>query len=180
LSETVLPFNDLTKRHRGVSPGLGQSYSEAARVCLDRHHTSPLLVSVADNDDMTTALAIWDRCDDSLLGAWANEIDATEFGAYALGLAAIEVRRGMVAMQRAETQTGADYYIAPANTPADDLEQWLRLEVSGVDRGTEGAVWQRLREKVNQTREGSSNLPAVAAVVGFGAKLIVLSPEVIP
>jgi hypothetical protein len=46
--------------------------------------------------------------------AHANEIDATEIGAYGLSLAAIEAVVGLVAIRRAETLTGTDWYIAPA------------------------------------------------------------------
>jgi len=47
------------------------------------------------------------------------------------------------------------------------------LEVSGT-RLDEAAVRQRLMEKVQQTRDGNSNLPAVAIVVGFKVRLILL------
>jgi hypothetical protein len=75
------------------------------------------------------------------------------------------VELGLLAVQRAETRTGADYYMAPV--PVTSLETAYRLEVSGVDHGDEKAVKRRLSEKVQQARRGSSNLPAIAAVVGF-------------
>ena len=75
-------------------------------------------------------------------------------------------------MRRAETGTGADYYIAPAGRGVDDLEDCLRLEVSGVDHGDEKEVLKRLSAKVRQARAGSSSLPAVAGVFGFGARLL--------
>jgi AraC-like DNA-binding protein len=37
-------------------------------------------------------------------------------------------------------------------------------------------VKQRLRQKIRQTKEGKSNLPAIAIVVGFKVKLISLQP----
>ena len=66
------------------------------------------------------------------LNAHANEIDATEAGAYGVSLAAVEAISGLVAVRRAETLTGADWYIAPQGTDADDLESCIRLEVSGT------------------------------------------------
>jgi hypothetical protein len=78
-------------------------------------------------------------------------------------------------IHRAETKTGADYYIAPAGMQIEDLEDCSRLEVSGIDRGGPTAVSRRLREKIKQTMEGSSNLPAIAGVIGFQARLINLS-----
>jgi hypothetical protein len=101
--------------------------------------------------------------------------DATRDGAYALTLAAVELSEGLFAIHRAETRTGADYYIAPAGATLDDLEDCLRLEVSGVDRGSRSMVEQRLREKIEQALAGDSNLPAMAGVVGFRIRVILLS-----
>jgi hypothetical protein len=166
-----LPFHDLASRHPGVTKALGDTFTEAARVCLDRHHASPITV-VIDARDKEERIARWRPCDDRERGAWPNEIDATEFGAYGVALAAVEVAETMVAVRRAETGTGCDYYIAPPGTSTEDLEACIRLEVSGMDRGEEVIVLQRLNQKVQQALKGDSNLPALAAVVGFRVKLV--------
>src|SRR4051812_9126149 len=103
--------------------------------------------------------------------AWANADDATQNGAYAVALAALEAEPGLVAVSRAETLTGADYYLGESGNPSgeDDLERAFRLEVSGVDKGTRGVMHQRLKQKVDQARRGHSSLPAYACVVGFQA-----------
>ena len=89
----------------------------------------------------------------------------------------VELIDGLVAVGRAETETGADYYLASCGATPDieHLDDCLRLEVSGVDRGPESVVNQRLREKLKQASAGDSNLPAMAGVVGFKAKLIKLA-----
>jgi hypothetical protein len=61
-----------------------------------------------------------------------------------------------------------------ALTTYDDLEDALRLEVSGVDKGVERVVKARLAAKLEQARCGHSNLPAMAGVVGFLSRLILL------
>jgi hypothetical protein len=166
-----LAFHDLASRHPGVTVGVSQSYSEAARVCLDRHHLSPTNFAV-QHVEAQEAQARWEVSDERLKRGWANETDATEWGAYALALAAIELTTGMVAVSRAETRTGADYYIGASSDSADDLEVLYRVEVSGVDRGNESALATRLRQKIQQAAAGNSNLPAIAVVVGFAAKRI--------
>jgi hypothetical protein len=143
-------------------------------VCLDRHHQSPIDFDIDDSGEKLQALIEWEATDDKTKHAWANEIDTTEAGAYAFVLAAVEITSGMVAVHRAETKTGADYYIAPAGSPIDDLEDCLRLEVSGLDKGLVSAVVQRLKAKLDQAASGASNLPAMAGVVGFQARLIML------
>ena len=172
----ILPLHDMDKRHFGLTKAIADSFTEAACVCLDRHHRPPTDFQVSKGSSSMPALVRWVTTGDRVRRAWANEIDATEAGAYACALAAVELVDELVAVRRAETKTGADYYVAPKGTSPDDLEDCLRLEVSGVDRGPDRVVRQRLNAKLKQAAEGSSNLPAVAGVVGFQTRLILLAP----
>ena len=170
----TLPIHDLAERHRGVTRALGESYTEAARVCLDRHHVSPVTFELRSKGNTLDGVVEWTSTDERTKGAWANEIDTTESGAYACALAAIELTSEMVAVHRAETKTGADYYIAPRGMEVSDLEDCYRLEVSGVDKAPVHIVEGRLRLKLNQAAKGKSNLPALASVIGFRAKLVLV------
>ena len=176
-TQAELPIHDMAQRHPGLTEALADALTEAAAVCLGRHHDSPTAFSLDNRDVRSAAVAQWQRADEHVQRAWANETDATEWGAYACILAAVELTDDLVAIGRAETETGADYYIAPSGTPGDleHLDDCLRLEVSGVDRGPESAVNHRLTEKLAQAAAGHSNLPAMAGVVGFKAKLIKLA-----
>jgi hypothetical protein len=174
-----LSFEDLSTRHPGVSSGISNCYAEAVRVCLSRHHqskmgyTSKVEFSLKDNGRIEAAIAEWNKPDIGLEKAWANADDATRDAAYALALAAVEITRGLVAVSRAETRTGADYYLGNPDAAPDDLEAGIRLEVSGTDEGGESAINRRLRQKLEQASKGRSNLPAMASVVGFRALQIV-------
>jgi hypothetical protein len=173
MTSKVLLFSALHERHIGVTEGVAKNYSEAVRVCLDRHHSSPIEFALADNDKQDRAQAEWIATDNRTKNAWANKDDATRDGAYGMSLAAVDLIRGLVAVRRAETRTGADYYLGEPGTTSDDLEATYRLEVSGTDEGNETAIFARLRQKLDQARKGNSNLPAIASVVGFGALRIV-------
>jgi hypothetical protein len=168
----ILPISDLAERHQGVTPAIGECFTEAARVCLDRHHESPIEFALHDNGAGTAATVDWEKTDDRCKAAYANETDTTEWGAYACALAASELSRGLIALRRAETKTGADFYLAAPGTSLTDLEDCVRLEVSGIDKGTPRDVEIRLLQKVAQARAGESNLPALATVVGFKAQRI--------
>jgi len=170
-----LPLQDMHLRHHGLTPAIAANNHEAASVCLSRHHDSPAMFRVEDAGTDEEADVAWNAPDSRTTGAWNNETDATEMGSYACCLAAVEFARERFAVRRAETGTGADYYIGPAGSGVDDLEDCHRIEVSGVSAGTDRDVRQRLLVKVQQARKGSSSLPAVAAVVGFAARLIVLA-----
>jgi hypothetical protein len=175
MTKRHLPFNNMAERHPGLTPAVAVAYLEAARVCLDRHHTPPVDVDVANSGVVETVVAEWQQTDERTRGAWANDTDATEAGAYACALAAVELAKGFVAIHRAETRTGADYYIGPIGHTSNDLEDCLRLEVSGMDQGSGSAVEQRLREKLTQAAAGISNLPAMAGIVAFKIRRIALS-----
>ena len=168
----TLPLEQMADRHQALTPALAESYLEAARVCLDRHHTSPQAFTIQTKTSASQATARWNAPDDRVRGAYANRTDATEAGAYACIIAAVELVEGLFAVRRAETGTGADYYVAPVGKGIEDFEDCLRLEVSGTDAEAQSAVERRLREKVQQTLDGSSSLPAVAGVVGYPSLLI--------
>jgi hypothetical protein len=86
----------------------------------------------------------------------------------------VEFEEQLVAVKRAETLTGADWYLSHVGSSPDDLEDCLRLEVSVLDAGTRSDINARLRQKIEQTKKGISNLPAIASVVGFKEKIIAI------
>jgi hypothetical protein len=174
VSKLILPLHNMSERHPGLTPAIAACYHQAARVCLDRHHTTPVDFILQENQEELVIQVEWECTDAQCRAAWANEIDTTEAGAYACTLAAVEVTKGLVAVHRAETGTGADYYIGPLDRTADDLEDYYRLEISGIDHGTISKIRYRLQQKVQQARAGNSNLPALAAVIGFQAQLILV------
>lgn len=173
-----LPMGDMANRHPGLTPAVAASYVEAASVCLDTHHSSPADFQVATEANELIASVQWVKPDARCQAAWANETDRTEAGAYAVVLAASELAEGLVAIHRAHTRTGADYYVAPAGSKIDDLEDAFRLEVSGLDNGDRKQVAYRLQSKTEQAARGASNLPAMAGVVGFRAQLVMLKQVV--
>ena len=169
-----LRLEALHQRHTGLTESLGGAFAEAASVCLSRHHESPVEIKIVCNGEASMQAVVFRKPDARVLNAWANNIDTTETGAYCVSLAAVESEEQLIAVRRAETLTGADWYVAPVGTEPGDLENCFRLEVSGVDSGGQAVVDARLRQKIDQTRRGSSNLPAIASVVGFKEKAIAI------
>ena len=161
-------------RHPGISPSVCEAFSEAADVCLSRYHLPPRTEYVIEfRNNMSRRGLYWRKPDTTAERAWLNRDDATRDAAYIIALAAAEKELGLVALSRAETRTGADYYIGQPN--AIDLEDAIRLEVSGVDHGDRPAIRRRLRQKEEQVRRGDSYLPAYASVVGFRETIIIMS-----
>jgi hypothetical protein len=174
----ILPLHDLSERHYGVTVAMGESLTEAAMVCLHRHHISPQDIQLTRDLQYVTATAQWEIPSARALAAYNNEIDATELGAYAMAIAGVELVDHLVAVARAETRTGADYYLLPIGIPVTDLENCIRLEVSGMNTGGQVELNRRLAAKVNQAKRGDSPLPAIAVVVSFAGKQIVIANAV--
>lgn len=175
-----LPLADLDQRHPGLTPAMAQMFFEAASVCLSRHHSRPSIVEIETADGRAHARVDWLANSPRMDRAYANTIDATEWGAYGVSLAALELEAGLVAVQRAETLSGADYYVAPIAASNDDLEEAFRLEVSGTDLGVRSICRSRLNRKIDQTRSAGHSKPALAAVVGFSEKLVLVSDVIQP
>lgn len=169
-----IKLDAMDRHHRALTPSIAGGYREAASVCLSRHHVSPVEIILSDNGTKSFADLAWTAPDSRTLDAWANTTDTTEAGAYGCVIAGVEVLRNLFAVRRAETGTGADYYVGPVGSGDNDLEECLRLEVSGVSDGDSRNVSKRLLEKIRQARAGNSSLPALAGVIGFSARLLMV------
>jgi hypothetical protein len=155
---------------------MAEMFFEAASVCLSRHHSRPNQIKIETGSfGSCQAQVDWQPPDTRIRASYANTIDTTEWGAYGVSLAAIELQAGLVAVQRAETLSGADYYVAPIGSDAGDLEDAFRLEVSGTDTGGNTVCRSRLQKKVEQTQNAEHETPAVASVVGFAERLVLVS-----
>lgn len=157
------------------------TFYEAASVCFDRHHQNPIAVHVQGAGQNYQTSIDWEPPDARIRRCYANNIDTTECGAYGVSLAALEEKEGLVAVHRAETLSGADYYVAqlPADDP-DDLESAIRLEVSGTDQGNYSACHSRMNKKIAQTRASNHSHPAIASIVGFRERLVLVSDLIDP
>jgi hypothetical protein len=178
-----LRFDSLHERHYGVTAEVGASLTQAARVCLSRHHVPPTEVDVSDDGGEHNVYAVeWSPPSTRERAAHRNEQEATEDGACCLALSAAEEYLGLVALGRTAHGSGADYYLGRPGTdvnPDDmelDLEATLRLEVSGIDLGGRDEISRRVRSKKLQAGRGRSSLPALVGVVAFKLRQIVLAP----
>ena len=168
-----LRFEGLATRYPFLDPDQLRGYANAAKVRLAVHHSSPVAFEVSSWSCAETCTLQWTPINDVLRRSHNNADDAKRDGAYILAFAALEELEGLIGIARAETKTGADYYVAPRTEVPDDVEEALRLEVSGTD-GSPGVVRSRMKEKKAQALRGQAVGPAIAAVVGFKSRLILV------
>lgn len=165
-------LGSLHLRHPGLYEPLCRAYADAAAICLSESHTSPVEIEIRREDMSCLRELSWNEPPRDAVASWRNAHEATEQGACSVGLATVEAELGVVALSRAETRTGADFYIAP---PGQGLELAYRLEISGTQTGMLRDLHSRLRQKVRQTRRGLSRRPALACVVGFRIRMVALA-----
>ena len=72
-----LPLEDMAARHPGLTYFIAGYYLEAARVCLDRHHTSPTDFSFQNDQEEGITTVQWETTGAQTRGAHNNETDAT-------------------------------------------------------------------------------------------------------
>jgi hypothetical protein len=180
----VLRCHDLNKRHWGVCDLTAQLYSASVNVCMERHHLSKSVdFAVQRNSLELVATVKWSDSIRRFRHSHAAD-RATEFAAYAIALATIELTDGLVALTWAYKGSRVDYFLAPANeadAARDDLENAIPLsslgtvgmEVSGVDAGSTARVNTRVKAKREQAKS-SPERPAIACVVAFLLKKIIL------
>ncbi len=151
------------------------TFAQAARVCLDRHHVPPIRLSIIEDEFQNSSELRWIPPTDTMRRSWGEQNDTIEWGAVGVTLAVLGTARGLVATQRAQRGSGADYYVAPLDASDDDLEGAIRLEISGIDRGESQELVRRLAQKIDQLKSGDSNTPGIAVVVGFSARSLHLA-----
>lgn len=170
----ILRLEDLHERHPGLTDKLAGALTEAARVCLSRHHSSPTTFDLERNNADHLAEVEWDDPSPVEQASNANELDATRDAAYSISFAAVELVEGLVVLSRAEAMSGADWYIGDSRS-FGDLENAVRLEVSGLDRGNSRECRRRLGEKIAQLRKPGHPAPGIASVVGLREQLILIA-----
>jgi len=175
MEKVELILSGLDERHRGITPAIASAFFEAACVCLDRHHTPPISIVLENRNETVIGELNWELTDQRMKDAWANMNETTEFGACTIGIVATEATNHLYVVRRAETRTGADYYVSMQDADPRDLEHCYRLEISGTVSDKSSIVNDRLKRKLRQAARGISNLPAIAVIVGFKVKLVKLA-----
>jgi hypothetical protein len=171
--QAALPsLRDLYLRHPGLYEPLCRAYADAAAICFAENYASPTEMEIRYGNFTGIRDLSWEVPAENARASWNNKDDATEQGAYSVSLAVVEAELGLVALSRAETRTGVDYYVG---RPGTDLEESYRLEVSGTRSSEAREVQSRLRQKLEQAHKGQSNKPALACVVGFATRIIALA-----
>lgn len=120
------------------------------------------------NGDLTGDFLLnWSPIPPDALRSWQDEQHTTEQGACAVAVLLADQELDFRVIRTSARGTGFDYWMGDANTEL--FQDKARLEVSGIRRGTNSQIRQRVRQKLQQTmKSDSSRLPVYVVVVEFG------------
>ena len=170
-----LPLKELCDAaHPGLTSHQAGQRLEAARVTLSMHHgKSPVRFYLIENSvRVLDGLMAWRKPTAQMNRGHSNVHDRVEAGAECVSFAVMRALRGLVVKSRLETGTGADWILGTPESPDDDFEDDVVIEVSGIDVVHRANLMsERLNEKVRQIQRGQGSggnlLDGVAVVVGF-------------
>lgn len=159
----------------GLTSEIGGGLAQAAAVCLEHNaHHQGVEMEVAGSMSARFLVA-WEPATDQVRRAHFDLQDATENGACGVAIALSRDLLGKEVVEKAYKGKGKgrglgfDYWLGDAGQSPEDLVfmRDLRLEVSGILKGSPSDVRQRLRSKVDQVSRYSESIPGIAVVVAF-------------
>ena len=171
----------------GLTKATATVFAECASVCMaENQHPEQVRLALAivepfhfpevgadrpdaDGVRRSTPTLVRLPIDDVMTRTHKDNVRAAEDGAYGVALLIGVTCLGLKPVERSRQGTGFDWWLGPIDDPNDPFAGRRRLEVSGLNRGSDSEFRKRVRQKKKQTtRTASSGIPALVAVVDFG------------
>jgi hypothetical protein len=141
--------------------------AETASLCLESQgHESGVELSVRGHLSESITLQ-WEPVTDQMHRCWADDQEATEFGACGIAALLIHEFTDLTVVECSVKGTGFDYWLGTKSSEAPLFQEKSRLEVSGIRKGDDAALRRRVNEKTEQTKRSDGRLPAYVIVVEF-------------
>ena len=128
----TIHLNTLKEGIPGITVAIGAFLAEAAAYCLEiQGHKSGVILHVTGDYEAKFSLKWSENIDDSVKKAWADEKEATEYGATAIALLLIDELTDFVISKRLRQGERADYFLQKKEH-LNILSSQAILEVSGI------------------------------------------------
>lgn len=178
MNETVgtIDLLDLTNgAFPEISTGLATHCMEAACVSLEYHSHDcadcKLHVSVT-KDSQTPEISKYRLTyplPNEIVKNSNNDSDATEYGAYGISLLLLKKIANYQFIEQSSRYNGFDFYLKENDAGDDNIfAGCVRLEVSGIRKGTQAQINTRVKGKLSQISVSDiMNTPKIVSVVEF-------------
>ena len=164
-----------------ILPSMYAYYAEAAAICFEENNFRGTAVLKIEDDEVEVAAFhfTWSSVNQQVKDMHNDLIYETEYGAYCIAFLIIHHLTDYKVIRRSKRKTGFDYWLGEKESeyPFEDV---ARLEISGILRGKNTEITQRIRIKKEQTKQSDgSQLPAFIIVTEFSKPIskIVLKNE---
>jgi hypothetical protein len=147
-------------------------FSQAASVCLDNQNHSPGVIFKVEGDLSAEFQLFWKPVTQQMKDSCYDLQYATEAGAYCLAILMIQKLTDYKVIRQSQKGTGFDFWLG---AKGDDypFKNKARLEISGILKGNQNLINQRVSQKTDQTKPSDGlKLPAYIAVVEFGTPIL--------
>ena len=145
----VLNLTDLKQGSIGITQAVGESFAEAAAVCLEKQgHLSGISMKV-DGSFNEVCQVVWEKTTEQMKRCHADLQYATELGAYGIAALLVVMLTDFRIVRRSCKGTGFDYWLGNENNTGTLFQNKCRLEVSGI-------------------LKGNKNIPEMLFIVEFG------------
>lgn len=147
-------------------------FSQAASVCLDYQNHSPGVRFKVDGDLSAEFQLFWKPVTQQMKDSCYDLQYATEAGAYCLAILMIQKLTDYKVIRQSQKGTGFDFWLG-AKEDDYPFENKARLEISGILKGNQNLINQRVSQKTDQTKPSNGlKIPAYIAVVEFGTPIL--------
>lgn len=162
----MLNLNSLGNGLPAITPSFGMSLAEAGGVCLESQgHAQGVQLNVRGYSNRRYPLA-WPPITEQIRRCWNDHEVATEHGAVGIAVLLAQKEIGYTVIERSRKGTGFDYWMGEMSEYL--FQNKARLEISGIRKGSDQQVRERVRQKLQQINRSDGTLPSYVIVVEFG------------
>lgn len=159
----------------GITPAIGAHLAEAGVVRFqEQNHSTGVELNVHGHFRVVYRVYWENNVTDQMSRAWRDAEYTTEHAACGVALLLICDLTEYTVIEKSQKGNGFDYWIGTEEENEDEppsLENKIRLEVSGIRKGTDGDIKARVNEKSRRLGRFPNTLPAYIIVVEFSTPL---------
>ncbi|MHA4844542.1 hypothetical protein ACX0G7_10280 [Flavitalea antarctica] len=155
-----------TNQHHFMTPAAGLNFAHAASVCLESQGHD-LTVNLDGEGHYIKSYPITRYVvNDQMKRTWNDEPFTTEQGAYGIAILMASIELDVKAIEKSRKGSGIDYWLGSEDSFL--FQNKVRLEVSGIRKGTDQELKQRFEIKMRQSEKSDGTfLPAFVVIVDF-------------
>ncbi len=170
MHEKTVKLNDLDKCCK-LSKARCDSFGEAAAVCLEKFgHFSGIELKIF-GDHTGTAILYWDELNQKSYDSWLNLEEAVEDAAYGIAMLVVWNLTPFQIIRQSRKGSKVDFWCCEKESNFL-FQNSIKLEVSGILKGSIGQVNYRIKQKLRRAIENKDEEATIIVVIAEFSKPI--------